>query len=285
MGVLDSESVITDTSNVQELNHKDIKTIDTKDVDRSSRYMKILTFWLTVSGLWKHKSNRTRNKPVNVIIFSMMFMGFTGTFYELFNSKNINSSMEVLMTVFLIGHSISTYLVLIWKQPYILKLLSIVECRFDSFSLVHLEHSRIQDSAETSNAIWSVMISVIIFSVHTSSVVVSKGLLFHLPLEERALLLPITIPFRLTEWTFYLIYILELVCMVCEAITHITSITLCTGFINILCAEFSVLGQSFRLLPDILRRKVGLAHRPEVEDLHANDILNSFVDHHIMLLW
>lgn len=256
--------------------------------------MSIARFWLKVSGLWKSPSDRSRNVPVNCVILSMMLLGFSGTFYELFFvSENINSGMEVLMTVFLIGHSISTYVVLMWKQPTILKMLAIVESRFDDFSHIHLEHSEFQQEAENRNAVWSVMISVIIFSVHTSSVVVSKGVLVYLPLKDRSLLLPITMPFALTNFTYYLVFILELVCMVCEAITHISSITLCTGFINILCSEFTVLGKSFRGMSEIVRRdasscrgtEVAPKHTPEAHlDHHAHTLLKTFVDHHLLLL-
>lgn len=261
---------------------------------KDSRYLKIVRFWLTVSGLWKNSSDRSRNIPVNCVILSTMLVGFFGTAYELFFvSENINAGMEILMTVCLIGHSISTYTVLMWRQPTILKMLAIVESRFDEFSQIQLEHSKLQYRAEKTSAVWSVMISVIIFSVHTSSVVYSKGLLVYLPLANRTLLLPITVPFQLSESTYYLIFTLELLCMVCEAITHISSITLCTGFINILCSEFSVLGKSFSRMSEIVRRDASLCqgtkevpkHHPEAHlDHHAALLLNIFVDHHLLLL-
>ncbi|XP_046666380.1 odorant receptor 10a-like [Homalodisca vitripennis] len=262
--------------------------------DRDSVYMRIAKFCLTISGLWKGPEDRTLNKPVVAGIVGFLCLGLLGTLHQLlFIPQDIYKGTEALMHITLLGYSLSTYIILIWKQKTILKMLTLVETNFNDFGKTYIKHNKHQIVAEKNNAVLVITISVIIFSVHSSFIGVSKVYRVHLPPENKSLLFPMTVPLELTNIAYYAVYVLQLMITVCEGYIHITGITLCAGFINILCAQFAALGRAFRLLAPLARhralhcsaREVVLGWRSDDHvDHHAQDLLKSFVDHHNTLL-
>lgn len=256
--------------------------------------MMIVTFCLRVSGLWKSSGERTLNLPVILTVLLPMFVGMVGTVHQLlFVPQDLYARTEVLMNVTLIGHSISTFIVLIWKQKTIMRMLSLVECKFNGFCKVQKLTSEYWDNAEKKNAILVVSISVIIFSVHLSFIGVSKVFWVYSPAEEKSLLFPITVPLQMSNPVYYSVYCLELVVTLCEAVVHITSITLCTGFINLLCAEFAVLGLAYRSTMSLARQHAllcpGLELPPdclpeEHLNYHADVLFRDYITHHTLLI-
>lgn len=259
-----------------------------------SGYMKIVRFWLCVSGLWKGPENRKLNIIWSSVILVLLTFGLLGTLHQLlFVPQDIAGGTEVLMNVTLIGHSIFTYLVLIRKKATIMRMMTLVESNFNNFTDTLGIKNTFKRNAEKFNAILVVTVCLIIFSVHLSFIYVSEALRIDVPLMNKTLLIPITVPLEMTTTVYYSVFVLELMLTFFEAAVHITSITLCTGFINLLCAELRSLGWAFRHLTPIARYQTCSCKTPEEPEaciprahleLHANNLLDTLVDHHRLLI-
>lgn len=256
--------------------------------------MKIVRFWLCVSGLWRGPENRKLNIIWSSVILVLLTFGLLGTLHQLlFVPQDIAGGTEVLMNVTLIGHSIFTYLVLIRKKATIMRMMTLVESNFNNFTDTLGMKNTFKRNAEKFNAILVVTVCLIIFSVHLSFIYVSEALRIDVPLMNKTLLIPITVPLEMTTTVFYSVFVLELMLTFFEAAVHITSITLCTGFINLLCAELRSLGWAFRHLTPIARYQTCSCKTPEEPEaciprahleLHANNLLDTLVDHHRLLI-
>lgn len=257
-------------------------------------YMKIVRFWLCVSGLWRGPENRKLNIIWSSVILVLLTFGLLGTLHQLlFVPQDIAGGTEVLMNVTLIGHSIFTYIVLIRKKVTIMRIMTLVESNFNNFTDTLGMKNTFKRNAEKFNVILVVTVCVIIFSVHLSFIGVSKALWIDVPLMNKTLLIPITVPLEMTTTVYYSVFVLELMVTFFVAAVHITSITLCTGFINLLCAELRSLGWAFRHLTPIARYQTCSCKTPEEPEacipqahleLHANNLLDTLVDHHRLLI-
>lgn len=252
--------------------------------------MKIVRFWLYVSGLWRGPENRNLNIIWSSVMLLVLTFGFLGTLHQLlFVPQDFAGGTEVLMNVSLIGHSIFTYLVLIRKRTTIMRMMALVENNFNNFTFTLGMKNTFKRNAEEFNVILVATVCVIIFSVHLSFIVVSKAFWIDVPLMNKTLLFPITVPLEMTTTVYYSVFILELLVTFFEAVVHITSITLCTGFINLLCAELRSLGWAFRHLSPIARYQICTfgpeAYIPPAHlKLHAINLLKNLVDHHRLLI-
>lgn len=265
-----------------------------KKSEERSWYMSIVRFCLSWSGLWINSEVQELNTIWISVILVFLILGFLGSLHQLLLvPQDISGGTEVLMNVSLIGHSVFTYLVLIWKRPTIMRMLALVESNFNNFTDTLGMKNVDKRSAERFNVVIVVTVSIIIFSVHLSFVGVSNVFWIDVPLKNKTLLFPISVPLEMTEAAYYLVFVLELLVTFFEAVVHITSITVCTGFINLLCAELMILGRTFRLLPSIARHRACSCETPCQPDpwtpkahldLHANSLLNSFLDHHTLLI-
>lgn len=266
--------------------------------DKRSRecsvYMKVVRFCLCISGLWRGPENRKLNIIWSSVMLVLLTFGLLGTVHQLLLvPQDIDGGTEVLMNVTLIGHSIFTYLVLIRKRATIMRLMTLVESNFNNFSDTIGMKNTFKRNAEKFNVILVVTVCVIIFSVHLSFIGVSKALWIDVPLMNKTLLFPITVPLEMTTTVYYSVFVLELMVTFFEATVHITSITLYTGFINLLCAELRSLGWAFRHLTPIARYQTCSCKSPEEPEaciprahleLHANNLLSALVDHHRLLI-
>ncbi|XP_054260367.1 putative odorant receptor 19b [Macrosteles quadrilineatus] len=206
---------------------------------------------------------------------------------------DLNKATELMLHILFIAHTIITHFTLAWKQQTILKMLALVENRFDHFSENIFHQNKIAEDEEKNNSRYLTAITVIISSVHLSFIITSKVYMINLPPEQKSLLYPVTVPFEMSNTVYYIVYLLQLITTFFEGTTHITSIAICTGFMNILCAEYTVLGKSFRHMGKLGRQRALQCPGTEValgwtparhHDYHTQALLRSFVDHHILMI-
>lgn len=270
------------------------ESLKVASLEKDSRYIKIVKFGLKMNGCWKGPADKSLNIPLLVLIQFFLFSALIGTSHQLlFAPHDLKKVTELMMHTFLIIHTIITHFTLAMKQKTILKILSLVENRFENFSETYFKENKLQEREEKNNSRYIILIAVIISSVHLSFIITSKVYMVSLPPEQKSLLYPVTVPFEMSDTVYYIVYSLQLITTFFEGMTHITSIAICTGFMNILCAEYTVLGKAFRHMGQLGRQRALQCSGTEVVpgwsparhlDHHTQALLRSFVKHHILMI-
>lgn len=266
---------------------------NTKPRDNPTLYFIVTHFVFKMTGLWINSSNRKHN--FKVITFYLVFLniGLFGASFKFYQTAHdLLYGTEVLLQAALMFHTTITYLVLIYNQKRIMKMFRLIENNFDHFNKMFNKTNKYLSVEQKRSAVVTIIVACLISSVHISYMYVTQFYFIYLDYTEKQLLYPISLPIELNNNTYYIIYVFELITFIMDLMTHITSITLCIGFINQLCAELYLLGETLKEITwnDYLDYKT--KELITIEDIQLNQNFESqrykhfkrCVEHHKVLI-
>lgn len=158
------------------------------------------------------------------------------------------TSVDTLLYQILLIHSFNAYMIMIYNLDKINRMMESVETRFRDYEKRVLgESSDMKKEQEADTIFLTKFVTTVVCSVHVSHMIASK---FYLPHSEtKDLFFPVILPYNLHDH-YYIAFALEVAIYILEAIMNLSCITINVGFVNILCNEFDILGESFRRISD-----------------------------------
>lgn len=251
-----------------------------------SFYFKVIHCCFKITGLWINSSNRKLNIKIVIsylIMLSISFLAVTHKFYLTANDLSVGT--EVLLHVSLLFHTLVTYLILLWNQKIIMRMYSMVESNFNHFYKLFNKTNKYQLIEEKGSAIVTITVASVISTAHISYMYVTRFYVINLDYTEKELIYPISLPFDLDNSTYYIVIVIEFATTLLDFAVHITSICICTGFINILCAELYLLAETFAEITSVDESDTKYLFTINNEaDLVGNEQIKMWVIQHNLLI-